>query len=137
MQEEVGRELAAEVGYVENCRQPGVLLADEVGVFAEAEDCLGAEGGFVGLLDAVAEPHEREQVAVDFAEDAFVLFGREVCFGEDFDGAFLFFGRGEFLIRGEGGLFLVILEGGGFVQLDGLDDFGVGSHRWGLGRGFE
>lgn len=108
LQEEVGWELAAEVGNVENRRQPRVLLADEVGVFSQAEDRLGSEGGFVGLLDAVAEPHEREKVAVDFAEDVFVLFGREVCFGEDFDGAFLFFGGGEFLVGGEGGLFLIV-----------------------------
>lgn len=56
LQEEVGRELAAEVGDVEDCGEPGVLLAYEAGVLAQAEDGLGAEGGFVGLLDAVAEP---------------------------------------------------------------------------------
>ena len=108
-----------------------------MGVFSQAENCLRSEGGFVGLLDAVAEPHEWEQVAVDFAEDAFVLFRRKVCFGEDFDGAFLFFGGGEFLVGGEGGLFLIVwngLEGAGFVQLNWLHDFGVGSHDCERGR---
>jgi len=56
LQEEVRGKLAAEVGDVEDCGEPGVLLADESSVVAEAEDGLGAEGGFVGLLDAVAEP---------------------------------------------------------------------------------
>lgn len=56
LQEEVGWELAAEVCNVEYCSQPGVLLSNEAGVLAEAKDRLGAEGGLVGLLDAVAEP---------------------------------------------------------------------------------
>lgn len=57
LQEEVGGELEGHVGDVEGGGEPGVLLSDEMRVFAQAKGGLGAERGFVGGLNAVAEPH--------------------------------------------------------------------------------
>jgi len=39
----VARELADHVGYVEDCRQPAELLADESSIFSETEDGHGAD----------------------------------------------------------------------------------------------
>lgn len=67
LQQEVRRKLPGKIGDVEDGRQPRILLADEVGVFDQPEDGLGADRRFVGLLDAVAEPHQREEKAIDLA----------------------------------------------------------------------
>lgn len=73
LQHDVGRELEAHIRDVEDGRQPRVLLPREVGVIAEPERGLRAEGGLVRLLDAVAEPHEREEVAVHLPLEGLVL----------------------------------------------------------------
>lgn len=64
LQQEVGRKLAAQVGDVEDGRQPAVLLTNEAGVFPQAEDCLGPQSGLVGLLHAIAEPHQWEEESI-------------------------------------------------------------------------
>lgn len=61
----VSRELADHVREVEDCAEPAELLPYEPGVFSEAEDRHGADGRLVGLLGAVAQPHEREEPKVD------------------------------------------------------------------------
>ena len=52
--------LARHVGQVEDGAQPVVLVANEACVLADSEDCLRTERGFVGLLGAVTEPHQRQ-----------------------------------------------------------------------------
>lgn len=82
LQQDVGRELEAHVRDVEGGRQPCVLLAREVGVVTEAECGLGAEGCLVRLLDAVAEPHQRQEVAVGFLLEGLVFLLGELVWLE-------------------------------------------------------
>lgn len=65
LHEPVAGELAGHVGQIEDGHEPVELLAHEARVFADAEDGLNAQGGLVGLLGAVAEPHEGEEPQVD------------------------------------------------------------------------
>lgn len=104
LQEEVGRKLSAEVGDVEDGRQPRILLADQPGVLAQAEDGLRAERRLVRLLDAVAEPHERQKVPVDLAQQLLVLLVRVVRLADHV--AVLLDGH-DLDVVGRGGLLLV------------------------------
>lgn len=67
----------------ENCCEPAVLLALESCVLTETKDGLGAERRLVGLLDAVAYPHEGEEVLVHLSLELVVFLLRILAFHGD------------------------------------------------------
>ena len=81
----VARELADHVREVKDCTEPVELLTDKTSIFAQSEDSHGADGGLVGLLSAVADPHERKKPEVDLpAQFPVVCFCVFLCnIGDD------------------------------------------------------
>jgi hypothetical protein len=92
LQEEIAGEFANHICEVEDGCEPAVLLSHEARILPEPKNRLSTEGCFVCLLDAITQPHEREEEAVDFGEQFFVLCWTVVAFGDDSDFAYLFRG---------------------------------------------
>jgi hypothetical protein len=55
----------------------------EIGVSAKAKDRLRSQGCLVSLLDAITEPHQWQEVAVDLAQQLLVLLFGVVGFLDD------------------------------------------------------
>lgn len=128
LQQEITRKLSNHIRNIKNRRQPRILLSHQLRIRPQPKNRLRGQRSFVGLLNAVAEPHEREQESVDFAEDGFV-FGGGIVFGfADDDDFAVVFGRDEFEVGCHGDFFLLV-EGGLLLLLllrGAGDSFGHG-----------
>lgn len=60
LQQKITRKLSNHISNIKNRRQPRILLSHQFRIRPQPKNRLCSQGCFVGLLNAVAEPHERE-----------------------------------------------------------------------------
>lgn len=60
LQQKITRKLSNHIRNIKNRRQPRILLSHQFRIRPQPKNRLCSQGCFVGLLNAVAEPHERE-----------------------------------------------------------------------------
>lgn len=83
LQKKVGGKFPTEVCDIEDRCQPRILLAMQMSIFPQSKNSLRACCCFICLLNAIAKPHQREQVTINLAQKLLVLLGCIIRFLND------------------------------------------------------